>query len=431
MTPGLAPGYSVHLASGDSVTIESRSLGSNVRLTVTKNPNEIVAAPNLAWSMLAGTLRAKATPTLRETSELGAGLHLRFTYPSGDARQVRAGHASLLSIDYADGRTVRFVAPEHFFPRQRTVTVDVPATLLGGSVGVSMAIGVDNPRFRVEPPGPRFWDGKQWSPDGKIVAGKRTLVLVHGIFSSVETAFPASTPSPCPQQIANAGGYEQVLGWDYEWFYPPRIEGPLFLKFLNSIAKAGVTSLDIQAHSYGSVVSLSAIPDVDAGLKIGHVVTLGGPLPKRGTPLAMKQNDWRMGFVLGFLDTFSDEPPSDVDKAIDSGMIKSLQPNSPGLLGILDRINGMKNKPAFIEAAGTSWICLKEVFGACVLSEDFFKKVLIDGSGVTLPWDGVVETIAAESTDLPNPTATSFPVSHVQLECHKKVIDWVGQRVNM
>jgi hypothetical protein len=428
LTPAVTSGSSVRLPTGDSVTILSRSLGSNVRLNVTKNPSEIVKAPNQAWSMLAGTLHAKIVPSLRETSELRTGLRLTFTYPAGDASQVRAGHASLLSIDYADGRTVRFVAPEHFLPRQRIVTVDVPATLLGGAVGVSMAIGVDNPRFKVEPPGPRFWNGTQWSPDGKIVGGKRTLVLVHGIFSSVEDAFPA-TPSPCPQQIANAGHYEQVLGWDYEWYYPPRIEGPLFFKFLNSIAKAGVTSVDVEAHSYGSLVSLSAIPDVDSSLKIGHVITLGGPLPKRGTPLAMKQNDWRMGFVLGFLDTFSDEPPSDVDKAINSGMIKSLQPNSPSLIGILDRINSMKNKPAFVEAAGTDWICLKEFAGVCVLKEDYFKKVLLDGSGVETPWDGVVETLAAESTDLPKPVHTSFPLSHIQLECHDSVIDWVAKQV--
>jgi len=422
-------GGSTRPPEGDSATLLSKSLGSRVALRVSKNPNGALPPPNRAWSMLPGALHAEFAVPLRETSDVEPGLRLTLQYAEEQAARIRAGQAALLEIDYANGHRVRFVLPDDLQQAQRTATVDVPATLLGGATGVSMALGVDNRHFQSEPPGPRYWDGKKWSRDGTIESGKKTVVLIHGIFSSVEASFPTSSPVPCPEKIAKAGGYQQVLGWDYDWFYPPSIEGPLFGKFLEDIGRAGVPSFDIQAHSYGSLVTLSAVPGLDSKFRVDHVVTLGGPLPLRGTPLAKKENGWRMGFVLGVLDSFSDEPPSNVDKAIDSGMIASLAPNSPELVRILNSVRRVANRTSFVEAAGTHWLCLVTLYGTCILSEEYFKKVLIDGSGVTLPWDGVVETTAAASKDIPKPVATTFQLSHVEPQCHDTVIDWLGKQV--
>lgn len=385
-----------------------------------KDPHAELVAPNRGWQMLPGVLRVTFATPPRETNVEGPGLRLTLRYPAGQARLIAAGHASLIEIGYANGRRVRFVSLDRVDAASREVTTELPAMLLGGAAYVAMGIGVDSKRYRTQPPGPRYWDGKVWSRDGKILAGKTTLVLIHGIFSSVEESFPA-TPSPCPQRIADAGGYEQILGWDYDWFNPPSVEGPLFQKFLETVQKAGVKSLDVEAHSYGTLVTLAALQRLDRSSRPAHVVLLGGPLPLRGTPLAKKENGWRMGFVLGVLDSFSDQPPGNVDKAIDSGMIASLAPNSTELATILFGINHMRPpRPTFVEAAGTEWMCLVRVYGVCVLSE---------GSGVTLPWDGVVETLAAKSDDIPQPVATTFPVSHIELECADKVVDWVGKQV--
>jgi hypothetical protein len=428
-TPQAMNGGSTRPLAGDSAKLLSKSLGSRVALRVSKNPNGALPAPNRAWSMLPGTLRAEFAAPLHETSDVQPGLRLTFEYGVEQAARIRAGQAALLEIDYANGHRMRFVLPDDLQQAQRSATVNVPATLLGGATGVSMSLGVDNRQFQSQPPGPRYWDGKKWSRDGKIESGKKTVVLIHGIFSSIEDSFPTSSPVPCPEKIAKAGGYQQVLGWDYDWFYPPSVEGPLFSKFLEDVGRAGVPSFDIQAHSYGSLVTLSAVPGLGSKFRVDHVVTLGGPLPLRGTPLAKKENGWRMGFVLGVLDSFSDEPPSNVDKAIDSGMIASLAPNSPELVRIINGVRRVANRTSFVEAAGTHWLCLVTVYGACILSEEYFKKVLVDGSGVTLPWDGVVETIAAASKDIPKPVATTFPLSHVELQCHDTVIDWVGKQV--
>ncbi|HEY6326228.1 MAG TPA: hypothetical protein VIW73_06930 [Candidatus Cybelea sp.] len=424
-----APEAAAYRASGDTATPLSLSLGSQARIVVAKDPYAELRAPNRAWRMLPGVLRVRFATPPHETNVAGPGLRLTLRYPAGQARLIAAGHASLIEIGYATGRKIRFVSLDRVDAANRNVTTELPAMLLDGALYVAMGIGVDNEHYRSQPPGPRYWDGKAWSKDGKILAGKTTLVLIHGIFSSVEESFPA-TPSPCPQQIANAGGYEQILGWDYDWFNPPSVEGPLFQKFLDTVAKTGVKSLDVEAHSYGTLVTLAALPRLPRTSRPSHVVLLGGPLPLRGTPLAKKENGWRMGFVLGVLDTFSDQPPGNVDKAIDSGMIASLAPNSTELTSILIGIHHMRPRPTFIEAAGTEWMCLVHVYGVCVLNEDYFKKVLVEGSGVTLPWDGVVETLAAKSDDIPFPVvAKTFPVSHIELECSDKVVDWVGQQV--
>ena len=434
--PGLLPATpiaSAHLSNGDGATILSPSLGRNVLVRVSVDRGALVPAPNRAWSMVPGTLHAAFVPPLRAGDDAQSGVRLTLTYPRDRTAAIGTAHAPLVTVRYADGRELRWLAAARFDAAQHRVTADLPSALLDNATGITLALGVDNPQVRMEQPGPRYWDGKIWSKQGSIAANKKTVVLIHGIFSSVETAFPTPAPKskevPCPQRIAKAGGFEQVLGFDYAWNEPPKTEGPLFADFLKKVVDAKVSSLSVEAHSYGSVVSLAAIPKVSGDVNISNVVTLGGPLPLRGTPLANEDNHWRMGLILGLLDQYSDEPPSVVDRAFKSGMVASLATNSPELQQILTDVKGMTNQPHFVEVAGTKWICFVSVYGSCLVSEETFKKVLVDGSGVTLPWDGVVEKLAANSSDLPNPIAKDFALSHVDLECSDAVINWAGQQI--
>ena len=414
------------------MTIVSPSLGEHALLTVTYDAHAVVWAPE-AWSIVPGTLHAEFNPALKATTADEPGLRVTLAYPHSYAPQIAAGNALAVLVDYGDGHSLRWVALSVVDPAHDRLTTCLPASLLSGAAGVTLAIGVDNIKHAMESPGPRYWDGKNWSKTGTIVANESTVVLIHGIFSSVETAFPTpspkSTETPCPSRIASAGGFQQVLGFDYAWNEPPDTEGKLFAAFLNQIAADGVTSLSIEAHSYGSVVTLAAVPDSTSTLKIGNVVTLGGPLPLRGTPLANPDNDWRMGMFLGLLDWYFKEPPSVVTTAFKSGMVASLATDSSALKAILKGVDGMPTKPKFVEVAGTKWICFAYVFGACVVDETQFKPQLVDGSGVELPWDGVVETIAANSTALPSPVPTTFPLSHIELECTDSVINWVGKQI--
>jgi pimeloyl-ACP methyl ester carboxylesterase len=417
---GRAP--SVYLANGDGFTILSPALGRNVLATVTYDPGAVVGGP-AAWAMIPGTLHVKFVPALGPAHGNEPGVRAVLRYPHASAPAVRAGWAMRVIVDYAGGKQLAWVAFGRFEERE-LVSVDLPASLLAGATGITLGLGTSHVRPVMETPGPRYWTGTAWSKTGTIESGKKTVVLIHGIFSSVESAFPTarpgSTATPCAQLIANAGHFDQVLGFDYKWNEPPSSEGPRFADFLKQIAAAGVDTVAIEAHSYGSVVTLAAIPDVVNELKVSDVVTLGGPLPLRGTPLALPDNLWRMGMVMGLLDVYFNEPPDVVTRAFKSGMIASLATDSPDLRKIILGIRRMRAKPHFIEVAGTQW----------VTGEKIFERQLIEGSGVQLPWDGVVETLAAESTNLPNPTSKEFDLSHIDLECNAKVIDWVGTQVH-
>ncbi|HEV3092378.1 MAG TPA: hypothetical protein VGX91_13135 [Candidatus Cybelea sp.] len=420
-----APGAAVRTIAGDGVTIASRSLGRPA-VSVREERRALLDPPNSAWKMVPITLRAAFATPLRRSDGAEAGVLARLTYPRDYAAAILAARAPVVEVRYAGAPTLRWVALGRFEPARDRVTVELPSALMNGATELTLGLGIDNPDLKLEKPGPRYWNGKSWSDKGTIVSGKSTVVLIHGIFSSVESAYP----STCPQKIANAGKFAQVLGFDYAWNEPPSTEGPLFGDFLKQIAAAKVGSLSIEAHSYGSLVSLAAVPFAEKDVKIDNLVTMGGPLPLRGTPLANKDNHWRMGLVLGLLAWVTDEPPSTIDRAYKSGMVASLATNSDELQKILAGVKGMTNKPKFVEVAGTDWICfIPGVVSGCWYSEEKFKKVLLDGSGVETPWDGVVEKIAANSTDIPNPVASAFKLSHIDLQCNANVISWVGKQL--
>ncbi len=415
---------------GNAVTPSLPATGHST-MKVTYDARAVIPAPK-TWSIVPGTLHVAFAPAFHAAGQ--ANLPLRLSYPPSRAAAIRRSHALVAVIAYADGTGVHWVSPGVLDAPRRRITAELPASLLDGATGLTLALGTDNIRYAMETPGPRYWTGKVWSKTGTIQSNLKTVVLIHGIFSSVESAFPTpspkSTETPCPQRIADAGGFKQVLGFDYKWNEPPYYGGDRFADFLKQIADAGVSSVTIEAHSYGSVVTLAAVPLVEKKLTVDNVVTLGGPLPLRGTPLARKDNDWRMGMILGLMDWYFGEPPGVVDRAFDSGMVASLRPGSGDLTEILDHVKAMTTKPNFVEVAGTKWICLYTLYGVCVISEEKFKPQLIDGSGVELPWDGVVETKAANSTDIPSPTPTTFGLSHIELECSDDVIKWVGKQIS-
>lgn len=423
------------LGGGNDVAIVSPALARTTHATVTYDAGGVVAAPD-TWSILPGVLRATFSPALRATNRSGAAVRITRVYALDRTAAIRNGYGLVVIANYGGGEQATLVVPSRLDLARHRVIAELPASLVGGIVSLTVALGVDNVKRSIESPGARYWDSKEkkWSTTGTIRPNEKTLVLIHGIFSSVESAFPSpsprSTETPCPQRIADAGGFTQVLGFDYEWNEPPYYGADRFARFLKQVADAGVTSATIEAHSYGSVVTLAALPLIDKKLTINNVVTLGGPLPLRGTPLAKADNNWRMGMVLGLLDWFTGEPPSAVDRAFDSGMVASLRPGSVDLKRIVEAIGLMQTKPHFIEVAGTKWICFIGSSNACFYSEETFKNQLVEGSGVTLPWDGVVETLAARSDDIPHPTAKSFDLSHIDLECKDNVIQWVGGQLD-
>jgi hypothetical protein len=80
------------------------------------------------------------------------------------------------------------------------------------------------------------------------------LILVHGMFSSVEAAFTNSASA-----MQTAGGYSLVLGFDYDWTQRVGTSGQELADFINSLTNcSGIQRIDIEAHSEGVAVTLSA-----------------------------------------------------------------------------------------------------------------------------------------------------------------------------
>jgi hypothetical protein len=84
-----------------------------------------------------------------------------------------------------------------------------------------------------------------------------------------------------------------TLGFDYDWTLRIQVNGLGLANFLNSLALCpGITQVDIEAHSEGVAVTLSAGGQVNtqASSLIQNVVSLAGPI--NGTPMADFQTDF-------------------------------------------------------------------------------------------------------------------------------------------
>jgi hypothetical protein len=360
--------------------------------------------------MIPGTLDVHIAQPLVESSTLDTALRLTISYSAARAHDVLEARMPVVFVTFQNGQSARMSFGGTFDTAARTVTVDVPKAALNGAVDVRLGLATDASTYTLPPPGPRYWNGKSWSQSGSILPGKRTLVLIHGIFSSVETAFKY----PIAAQIGKAGQYQQIVGFDYDWTEPPSVEGPIFAKFLNDLVSSGVTTFDIEAHSYGSPVTYAALPYVK-GAKIPNVVTLGGPLPLRGTPLAA---GYYLRLVLVDLADIFVGPPSLINHAYESGMVASLGTNSSEMKAILSGINALPQKPDFIDIAGT-----KEY------PQEFLVWPVLWAAGVHFPWDGIVEQLAANSDCITNSYPNKFYEEHTELEGAGTVIAYVGQQV--
>ena len=419
-TQPIAPGVGAGAPESGYTTTLSLSGGNTVSLNTTVVPTSAITSTTYAsqatgtppapgWGVVPGVVSVVfgAPPVtalpLKASADANA-LRIVLHVPTAELPAVLAAHAPIVAIHHTDGTTSPFVVAGTFDGSAATVTIDLAAGMLVNAMQVDafVATNAPAPTYTEAPSGPRYWNGTAWSQTGTIDPTKRTLVFIHGIFSSVETAFP------CAATILAAGGYQQGVGFDYDWTQPPSTEGPLFQAYLQRLQAAKLTSFDLEAHSYGTLIALYALPAVASS--VPHVVLLGGPLPLEGTPIA---SSYLMTPILGILAAVYLQNPSLIYDAFASGMVDSLEPKSPSMQYILAGLEQMRASPRMIQVAGT-----KEYDAESYLPVSLY---------VTLPWDGVVEKIAADDTNIPNGTPASYPFVHTDLPCASpQIIQYVG-----
>ena len=400
---------STSTATGATATFDTSLLPLS-QVTLAHDPNALATPAAPLWGVASGVLSVSFMQpfTAKVTSAADAAttaIKLTMPFAASQSGAISSANAPTVAIAHTDGTVVSLVLPGTIDTNANVVTVNVPKALLANATGVKLYLSVDGAVASPIATGPRYWNGSSWSTSGTIKAGVKTLVLIHGIFSSVETAFP------CAGAIGAAGKYAQILGFDYNWTQPPTIEGPLFGSFLNSLTLAGVTSFDVEAHSYGTLQTLAAVPSVAKSVK--NVILLEGPLPFRGTPLA---SSYLMRTILGIVAKYWVASPSQIDAAFKSGMVNSLGTNSPEMISLQSAISSIPYpKPNFYSTGGT----------VEYPEEAYLYPILY--WYIDYPWDGVVETKATLSTDIPANIGQTFPLDHTQVPCDPGVISWVGR----
>ncbi len=286
-----AQGGTITLPSGSSVTIPPGLLASDTTVTLTLLSSMPKQPPCGIIQGVGACLEIS----------LGPGNSAKSSQPANKTTvaQVQSGEADF-TINYSGGITTNIPgsAPlvdiidssgNHNF-------VGVPGEVVDSSSGIAAVFQVQSAIFRQmhgmvvsmanlipslvgapDPFAPQIWNGSGWVtyPQG-FDNTKKTLLLVHGIFSNVSSAYP------CVAAIMAAGGYEQVIGFNYDWTQAAGTTGSSLANFLTTLQTAGLSQIDIEAHSYGGLTVVSGASQ--STLLINNIIMEGSPIS--GTPAA-------------------------------------------------------------------------------------------------------------------------------------------------
>jgi hypothetical protein len=282
----------------------------------------------------------------------------------------------------------------------------------------SLAVSMANWSVGATPQnGARILNGSTWSQFSSCPAPSangKVLVLVHGMSSSVEQAFDG----PCAADIQSQGNYGQAFGFDYDWTQDINQSGAQLADFLNTIAQCpGVTQVDIEAHSEGVPVSLSAATQASqAQSKIMNFVSLGGPI--MGTPAA----SFPQALVTALLNLpgVFVPPGSSLQNTPGAPFLTGLVPGSAEMATIRQNFATLLPKTKVIVVGGDlpNWppLVLKPL------------SVLFPNE----PYDDLIGLSSAlpQNSGLPNVTPLpAYGVGHTALECDPAVKKDVGQAV--
>jgi pimeloyl-ACP methyl ester carboxylesterase len=318
----------------------------------------------------------------------------------GNPRPVGAADAGGVAsaVDLSHGQT--FVGiPGEVDVGAGTVAFQVPGAAAPELKSIEVSLATLN-----TVPAPRF-GGRIWSPSaGNWVAlpddlpadfsGKKTLVITHGILSSVENAYGA-----CINDIMAAGNYDQVVGFDYDWTDGVDANGQKYAAFLDRLTTAGVQEVDMEAHSYGTVVSLSAASR--SGLHIHNMVLEGGPC--NGTPVADRALVKALGIahVTDFL-----APQTTLRDLLQSPMLTDLQPGGAVLEQVRTDFNNAHGDTNVIKIVGN-------------LPTTPATAALL-GIPFDLPFDGIIPASSAACPGVgaaSSPPPQTFGLNHIELPC--------------
>lgn len=171
-----------------------------------------------------------------------------------------------------------------------------------------------------------------WTSYTQCPTGK-TLLVVHGMNDFIEDAFSTGSTASTDtiRSILSAGNYQSALGFDYDWTQSLPTSGGQLATFLNTVAQCPGISLDLEAHSEGVPVSMSALNQMNSNGRsnIKRLISLGGPI--MGTPIA---TDGRLlaTFLMGqaALNLGSNVVVDGLAALLNRPFVADLEPSKPG-----------------------------------------------------------------------------------------------------
>jgi pimeloyl-ACP methyl ester carboxylesterase len=150
------------------------------------------------------------------------------------------------------------------------VIINLFAGLFTGGAVISIDAYLAQSKFAgFVSPGLRYWDPAQkaWTSNYPPTAS-HPILLLHGLLSSVEDTYS----NTMVQQLRANGGYDVVLGYDYNWLDTTQ---NIASQIAGSVS--GYSHLDIMGHSYGTLVAMDLIPDLPS-TDVQNLLLMEGPL---------------------------------------------------------------------------------------------------------------------------------------------------------
>jgi len=343
----------------------------------------------------------------KSVAALSGNVQISVPFPASSRNAILQSYALILNLFHANGTSSVISPDSSVSSTANVVSASVDSRYFAGATSWNGVIQVVSPIFHQPPPGISYLSTPGWGLTGSLDPSKRTLVFIHGIASSIASTYPPG----CANSIVFRGGYDQAIGYDYDWTDPPKVAGPAFQA---AIDRLGLRSIDIEAHSYGTVVALQALPNLRTPVK--NMVLLAGPLPRGGTPAATYPPFFR-DFVLR---EFLHVDPGAVQRAENKGMLASIVPQSQDLADITKSILPLAGSaPEFVEAGGTRV--------PPELQDEVFVLPFLAGFN-----DGLIPLTSALSTDFDsfapqNFRSLSFDVDHGHIVCDSSVQAFVAQ----
>jgi hypothetical protein len=457
-----AEGGTVSLPSGTSVTIQPGALTEDQTMTLTlvsalptQPPGRLIvgAGPALIIS-------TKSALSVYAAKIVSSRVPEQLSAQAADSTQLILNIGTNSIIGAADSVAMLDVVDlsggDNFIgiPAQlndNVATASLPAALFENSREVRFSLAKLRPAVELQPlpsPGATMWSpsASSWI-DGTpgFDCSKRTLVVVHGMMSQVQEAFPKKTV----EDIMAAGEYQQVVGFNYNWTQGITNSGSQLAAFLGSLKSACPDiQVDIEAHSEGVPVALSAVCQT-TNMPIGHIVMLGGPI--MGTPAALLAASLQL--TLTGLSGAQLQIPIIAD-ALTTTLLNSPDTYAAPVLTLNDILSGqfaLDLLPGSDVLAQTqACVCAKMTNTTSNLAStkliamagtDYSNCGILTPLGLLIstlfgggPLDGIVGESSALAVGACFPdsriTRHSYPICHTMLESDTNVIQEVGQEVS-